>query len=776
MLSTNADLTARLLASFDRVRPDGKGDKSLGSLLLMLATAWPKEASQETFELVELHVGTGELDTAARVKMAIAVAKSAGNDPLTWETLKEECGVGIVQGEKEVQATLEAFLKEHSVEILAGRYPIANRLRSKFSPLLKWADGKIVSKMWEAGLLNMLGPKDSAENQAALEKKSSDGGGKEKKKKDDKKGKEGGKGKKEGKGQSSAAAAAAAVKEEEEEESLGLVAGMDKFGAPADNKQVRPELLAEHLKATDGRVVTRFPPEPNGYLHMGHALSMARVFGYAEAKGGYCVLRYDDTNPEAEKQEYIDSILNDVKWMGYKPAQVTFSSDYFDQLYAFAEQLIGDGLAYVCDMPMEEMREGRRLKIDSPFRNRSKEENLRLFRKMRDGYFDEGSCTLRVRGDMQHDNPNMRDFVAYRIKFRSHPHVGDKWCIYPSYDYTHAIVDSLENITHSICTLEFVSRNETYRWLLDALRLYKPPQLEAQRLKMTFIMLSKRKLLKLVNEGHVMGWADPRMPTIMGVRRKGYPPRAMHDFMLGMGISRSADGLVPLERLEEAIRAYYNTRAPRGMALKRPLAVVVDNWDENKTETVDTPDFPDEPERGSHSRIWSKHLFVDLADWRDEDSPKYYGLAPGKRVRLKYGYIVKHIKTERNAAGKPVLLHVEYEPDKTGKVKGTLSWLSKEESVVSELRLLKQLFSNPTPGVRQGANNEVIKTEFLEDLTENSLNPFPNALVEKRCAAAPIGSVFQFERMGYFNVDTDSNKEKTVFNRTVSSKTTKTKF
>ena len=246
---------------------------------------------------------------------------------------------------------------------------------------------------------------------------------------------------------------------------------MDRFGSPTDNKQIDPKLLADHLAATGGRVVTRFPPEPNGYLHLGHALSMARVFGYAEAKGGYCILRYDDTNPEAEKQEYIDSIANDVKWMGYKPAMVTYASDNFQKLYDFAEQLIKKNLAYVCDLPMEAMREGRRLKQDSPFRNRSVEENLTLFRKMRDGYFSEGACTLRVRGDMQHDNPNMRDFVAYRIKYMPHPHAGDTWCIYPSYDYTHAICDSLENITHSICTLEFVSRNLTYQWLLDALPL-----------------------------------------------------------------------------------------------------------------------------------------------------------------------------------------------------------------------------------------------------------------------------------------------------------------
>jgi glutaminyl-tRNA synthetase len=551
---------------------------------------------------------------------------------------------------------------------------------------------------------------------------------------------------------------------------------MDRFGGPADNKQVNPKLLEEHLKATGGKVVTRFPPEPNGYLHLGHALSMARVFGYAEAKGGYCILRYDDTNPEAEKQEYIDSIANDVKWMGYKPAMVTYASDNFQKLYDFAEQLVRQGDAYVCDLPMEAMREGRRLKQNSPFRNRTPEENMALFRKMRDGYFAEGACTLRVKGDMQHDNPNMRDFVAYRIKYMAHPHAGDTWCIYPSYDYTHAICDSLENITHSICTLEFVSRNLTYQWLLEKLHIYKPPQLEAQRLQMTHILLSKRKLLQLVNGGYVSGWTDARMPTLMGARRKGYAPRALHELMLGMGISRSADGIIPIERLDEAMRNYYNTRAPRAMAVRRPLAVVVDNWPEGKSETIDVPDFPDAPERGTHRRVFGRHLFIDRSDWRDEDSAQYFGLAPGKRVRLKYAYIVKHVRTERDAAtGAASVLHVEFEEDKKAKVKGTLSWLAKDEAVTAELRMLKQLFKSPTPGMEMTPEGPQ-KKDFLLDLHPNSLKPIQDALIERRGHGAPVETVFQFERMGYFVVDPDSRPGKTVLNRTVSTKTTKAKF
>jgi glutaminyl-tRNA synthetase len=394
---TNAELSSTLLRMLDAVRPNGASvaaDEKLGPLLLTLATTWPKEASAGSRDVVQKHIGSGEIDTAPRLKEAIQASKEAGTNVVKWDDLKARCGVGVVQGKVEVAAALASFLKEHSDAILKGRYPVATRLRTDFSKLLKWADGKEVTAQWDEGLLKMLGPKDSAENVAANK------AGAEKKAVADKK------------TSSPAPPAVAAAAAAPEEQTLGLVAGMDRFGTPADNKQIDAKLLEEHLKRTGGKVVTRFPPEPNGYLHMGHALSMARVFGYAEAKGGYCILRYDDTNPEAEKQEYIDSIANDVKWMGYHPAQVTYASDNFQKLYDFAEQLIRSNHAYVCDMPMEAMREGRRLKQDSPFRNRSVEENLVLFRKMRDGYFAEGFCTLRVKGDMQHDNPNMRDFVA----------------------------------------------------------------------------------------------------------------------------------------------------------------------------------------------------------------------------------------------------------------------------------------------------------------------------------------------------------------------------
>jgi glutaminyl-tRNA synthetase len=756
-----------LLKSFERVRPGSTKEgyaedvSNLGSLLMMLATVKPKDLNEDNYLLIEKHIGSGELDIATRVKEALFQAKKAGKAKLVWDELKVSCGVGIVQGEKEVKEALKSFLATHSAVLLEGRYPAANKMRSDFNKLLRWADGKVVTKEWEAGLLEFLGPKDSAENKAAMnkkpEKKKKEAGEGQKKKSDGKKGEN-------------------KPKAVAEEGSLGLVAGMDHFGRPEDNVQIDKKLLEAHLKATGGKVVTRFPPEPNGYLHMGHALSMARVFGYAEAKGGYCLLRYDDTNPEAEKKEYIDSILNDVKWMGYSPAQVTYSSDNFDKLYAFAEQLISQGDAYVCDLEMEEMREQRRNKVDSPFRNRSIEENMRLFRKMRDGYFEEGSCVLRVKGDMQHDNPNMRDFVAYRIKHMPHPHAGPKWCIYPSYDFTHAICDSLENITHSICTLEFVSRNATYQWLLDKLHVYKPPQLEAQRLNITHVLLSKRKLLHLVKEGYVSGWTDPRMPTLMGVRRKGYPPRALHEFMLAMGVSRSSDGLVPIERLEEFIRNFLNTRAPRAMAVKKPIAVVVDNWEEGKVEKNDVPDFPDDPSRGTHERTFSKNLFISASDWREKDSAKYFGLAPGKRVRLKYGYIIKHVSTDYDkATGKPTILHVEYESDKSGKVKGTLSWLSKQDAVPCELRMLRHLFKSPTPGIEKTPNGDV-KRDFLLDLHPNSLNPHTDALVEKRCHGVKVETMFQFERMGYFIVDPDSTGDKTVFNRTVSTKSTKVKF
>ena len=522
------------------------------------------------------------------------------------------------------------------------------------------------------------------------------------------------------------------------------------------------------------KVHTRFPPEPNGYLHIGHAKSICINFGLAQEYGGLCNLRFDDTNPVKEDTEYVDSIREDVHWLGGEwDDREYYASNYFDQLYAFAEQLIRDGKAYVDSQSAEEIRASRgtltQPGTESPYRNRSIEENLDLFHRMRGGEFADGEHVLRAKIDMASPNVVMRDPTLYRIRHAEHHRTGDKWCVYPMYDFTHCLSDSLEGITHSICTLEFVNNRELYDWVLDALNVYHPQQIEFARLGLTYTVLSKRKLIQLVKGGFVRGWDDPRMPTICGMRRRGYTPEAIRDFCSRIGVAR-AENLVEYSLLEFCVREHLNAIAPRTMAVLDPIKVVIENYPEGQVEWFDMPFSQDGSVEGSRKVPFSRELYIERDDFREDPPKKFHRLFPGSEVRLRYAYYVTCKDVIKDADGNIVELRCTYDPESKGgatpdgrKIKGTIHWVSVPHAVSAEVRLYEHLFTSPTP------SNTPEGVEFTDLLNPDSMRVV-TAQVEPALAEFPAGSRVQFERLGYFCVDPDSKPGAPVFNRTVTLK------
>lgn len=522
------------------------------------------------------------------------------------------------------------------------------------------------------------------------------------------------------------------------------------------------------------KVHTRFPPEPNGYLHIGHAKSICINFGLAQEYGGLCNLRFDDTNPVKEDTEYVDSIREDVHWLGGEwDDREYYASNYFDQLYAFAEQLIRDGKAYVDSQSAEEIRASRgtltQPGTESPYRNRSIEENLDLFHRMRGGEFADGEHVLRAKIDMASPNVVMRDPTLYRIRHAEHHRTGDKWCVYPMYDFTHCLSDSLEGITHSICTLEFVNNRELYDWVLDALNVYHPQQIEFARLGLTYTVLSKRKLIQLVKGGFVRGWDDPRMPTICGMRRRGYTPEAIRDFCSRIGVAR-AENLVEYSLLEFCVREHLNAIAPRTMAVLDPIKIVIENYPEGQVEWFDMPFSQDGSVEGSRKVPFSRELYIERDDFREDPPKKFHRLFPGSEVRLRYAYYVTCKDVIKDADGNIVELRCTYDPESKGgatpdgrKIKGTIHWVSVPHAVSAEVRLYEHLFTSPTPG------NTPEGVEFTDLLNPDSMRVV-TAQVEPALAEFPAGSRVQFERLGYFCVDPDSKPGAPVFNRTVTLK------
>ena len=526
-----------------------------------------------------------------------------------------------------------------------------------------------------------------------------------------------------------------------------------------------------HTKKWGERVHTRFPPEPNGYLHIGHAKSICLNFGIAQKYGGQCNLRFDDTNPLKEEDEYVKSIIDDVKWLGFHwEDEPLYASNYFEQMFDYAVELINQGNAYVCDLKSEEVKDQRgTLKnpgIESPFRNRSISENLELFKKMRAGEFLDGEKTLRAKIDMQHANLNMRDPVMYRILHAKHHRTGSKWCIYPMYDWAHGLEDSIEKITHSICTLEFEDHRPLYDWYLNSLKVYHPQQIEFARLNLNYTIMSKRKLKRLVDEGHVDGWSDPRMPTISGLKRRGYTPESIKHFSDEIGVTKR-DTVVDVAKLENALREDLNKRAPRVMGVLDPIKVVITNYPEGEIENLDAKNNPEDESAGKRKISFSKEIFIERNDFMEDPPKKYFRLSLGKEVRLKFAYYITCTEVIKNEKGEISEIHCTYDPNTKGgmsddgrKVRGTLHWVSASDCIETDIRLYDRLFISENPDA---------SGDFTHDLNPDSLKLIKNAKLEASLANADPKTIYQSERTGYFVLDSkDSSENNLIFNRAVS--------
>jgi len=530
-------------------------------------------------------------------------------------------------------------------------------------------------------------------------------------------------------------------------------------------------LVKEQLAAGmwGGKVVTRFPPEPNGYLHIGHAKAICLDFGLAAEFGGRCHLRFDDTNPTKEEAEYVEAIKEDVRWLGFDWGEhLYFASDYFEQLYQWAVELIKKGKAYVDDLSPDEIRDYRGTLTEpgkeSPYRNRSVEENLDLFARMRAGEFPDGSKTLRAKIDMASPNLNLRDPVMYRIRKTAHHRTGDKWCIYPMYDWAHGQSDSIEGITHSLCTMEYEDHRPLYDWFIEQLGIHHPQQIEFARLNLSHTVVSKRKLLQLVNEGIVRGWDDPRMPTLRGLRRRGYTPEAIRDFCDRVGVGKTQN-VIELALLEHCVREDLNKRAPRAMAVLHPLKVIIDNFPADRVEELEAINNPEDASAGTRTVPFTRELWIEQDDFRENPPPKYFRLAPGAEVRLRWAYLIKCTHVVKNERGEIVEVHCTYDPATLGtnptdrKIKGTIHWVSAQYAVPAEVRLYETLFLSPKPDEDEN---------WKASINPNSLQVLKGCYVEPSLANAEVGSRYQFERIGYFCVDPDTRPGHLVFNRTVS--------
>ena len=546
---------------------------------------------------------------------------------------------------------------------------------------------------------------------------------------------------------------------------------------PRPSNFIRDRIL-EDLKTNKyaGRVQTRFPPEPNGYLHIGHAKAICLDFGLAEEFGGHTNLRFDDTNPEKEDVEYVDSIMEDVKWLGFHWDGLFYASDYFDQIYEWAIKLIKDGKAYVDDLSADEIRKYRGTLTEpgknSPYRDRSVEENLNLLERMKAGEFPDGARVLRAKIDMASPNLNMRDPVMYRILHAEHHRTGDKWCIYPMYDFAHGQSDSIEKITYSMCSLEFADHQPLYNWFIQQLGIFPSQQIEFDRLSLTYTILSKRKLRRLVEEGHVAGWNDPRMPTLSGMRRRGYTPEAIRNFVGAAGVSRT-NGIVELAMLEHYVREDLNKRAPRVMAVLKPLKVVLDNYPENQVEEMEAVNNPEDESAGKRRVPFSKVLYIEQDDFREVPPKGYFRLSPGREVRLRYGYLVTCTSVVKNDKGEVVEVHCSYDSATRGgntpdgrKVKSTIHWVSAKHAIGAEVRVYDNLFTKENPDEAEEGK------DFVSNLNSNSLEIVRSAKLEPSLANVTPGVRYQFERLGYFCADSDSAPGKPVFNRTVALKDT----
>ena len=746
-------------------------DKETGNLIILVAEK-VNPAFNHRIPLLLKYVNSKEITSSHQLDACVEYLRKKGDEELNEEDFKKQCGIGVKITEEDIKKEADEIMKKYIDQIKNERYKfpsvkILYDVKSKFS----FVDPKLCKKVIDEEIDKLLGGKN--ENELKEEKMRKEFEDLKKKSKDKKSFSEEDKKrlselKEELKKfdealQKKKEELSSQNPEEEKSEKDKLSSLMARDMRSALNTT---ELIKKHLEVTGGKIMTRFPPEPNGYLHLGHAKAMRFCFTSASNAGGNCYLRLDDTNPEKETKEYIDSIKENCEWLGYHPWKVTYASDYFDDLYNIAVKLIKKGLAYVDNLSKQEISEYREKKIDSPYRNRTVEENLKLFEMMRQGRFEEKECCLRMKIDMKHNNPCMRDPVAYRIKYVPHPHAGDKWCIYPTYDFTHCLNDSLENITHSLCTLEFEIRRDSYYWLLEAAEMYRPFVWEYSRLNVTHIVVSKRKLLQLVTSHTVNGWDDPRMPTINGLRRRGYTADAINNFVDTIGVTRRGnENIISIKLLENAVKSDLDKKAPRTMAVIEPIKVNIVNLKEDLS--IDTPLFPKLKESGGVRKVnLTKNIFIERIDFKEEDDKDFNGLTPNQEVGLKYAGVLKLEEIKKNKEGVVTELLCSYS-NENKKTKGRIHWISDKDYVNAELRLYDYLFKSDDPF---HSNEEGVSHDPMDDVNPDNLVIKYHALVNRDlCEKVKPYDHFQFERLGYFVCDPDSecDKGRYVFNLTV---------
>lgn len=750
---------------------EGNDDKKL-ALLHQLAIHESKNGVVPNHDIIIDSIRKGDLKTTLQVTEGIKYLQN-NEAPIDKEKFNEATGVGIEITTEEAKAEIAKYLDSIKSDLETKRYSILAKVlvELKNQPTLKWAPPQIFKPILDEEFLARLGPKDERDNMKKKEKKP--------------------------KTAAKATSNAAAKKNifDEPEKSMFAEGFLGALHKPGEEPQKYPELLEEHRKFINGKVLTRFPPEPNGFLHIGHSKAIMVNFGYAQYNGGKCYLRFDDTNPEAEEEVYFNSIKEMVSWLGYKPWKITYSSDYFDQLYELAIQLIKADRAYICHCTPEEVKVSRGLKEDGTLggdrvackhRSQSIEHNLREFEAMKDGKYAVGEATLRMKQDLESPSPQMWDLVAYRVLNTPHHRTGDKWKIYPTYDFTHCLVDSFENITHSLCTTEFVLSRESYEWLCDALHVYRPAQREYGRLNLTGTIMSKRKIAKLVNEGYVRGWDDPRLYTLEGIKRRGVPPGAILSFINTLGVTTATTNIQSV-RFESAVRNYLDQTTPRLLMVLNPVEVVIDNVDEDFSLDVEIPFQPGKDEKlmGSRKLTFSKHFFIDASDVRDEPADKeFYRLAPGQPVGLiKVPFNISYKSIEEKDGKK--IVHVNYDEGIKAKPRTYIHWVPKKSAVpVKEVRIYNQLFNSENPSAHPDGylkdinpdseevlSNAVIEENIKEIITKSPMNvEIPNSEFNIKENAGNNTVRFQALREGYFCLDKDSKDDSLIINRIVSLK------
>ncbi|MCP8717126.1 MAG: glutamine--tRNA ligase [Asgard group archaeon] len=750
---------------------EGNDDKKL-ALLHQLAIHESKNGVVPNHDIIIDSIRKGDLKTTLQVTEGIKYLQN-NEAPIDKEKFNEATGVGIEITTEEAKAEIAKYLDSIKSDLETKRYSILAKVlvELKNQPTLKWAPPQIFKPILDEEFLARLGPKDERDNMKKKEKKP--------------------------KTAAKATSNAAAKKNifDEPEKSMFAEGFLGALHKPGEEPQKYPELLEEHRKFINGKVLTRFPPEPNGFLHIGHSKAIMVNFGYAQYNGGKCYLRFDDTNPEAEEEVYFNSIKEMVSWLGYKPWKITYSSDYFDQLYELAIQLIKVDRAYICHCTPEEVKVSRGLKEDGTLggdrvackhRSQSIEHNLREFEAMKDGKYAVGEATLRMKQDLESPSPQMWDLVAYRVLNTPHHRTGDKWKIYPTYDFTHCLVDSFENITHSLCTTEFVLSRESYEWLCDALHVYRPAQREYGRLNLTGTIMSKRKIAKLVNEGYVRGWDDPRLYTLEGIKRRGVPPGAILSFINTLGVTTATTNIQSV-RFESAVRNYLDQTTPRLLMVLNPVEVVIDNVDEDFSLDVEIPFQPGKDEKlmGSRKLTFSKHFYIDASDVRDEPADKeFYRLAPGQPVGLiKVPFNISYKSIEEKDGKK--IVHVNYDEGIKAKPRTYIHWVPKKSAVpVKEVRIYNQLFNSENPSAHPDGylkdinpdseevlSNAVIEENIKEIITRSPMNvEIPNSEFNIKENAGNNTVRFQALREGYFCLDKDSKDDSLIINRIVSLK------